>query len=277
MNRKTPKIVFGGIVLLVASSVPAQLQIVPPEIVQTVFSGKQRQIQLVLRNPSDAAVEASVKAKLLQLTSSTAAPVAEVPWKKIRVLGNQVIQESASIDFPDVRAGTRFVLRWTDEQSRQIGTTEMLVYPPDLLKELKTFLGDTPAGVFDPQNELKPLLKAVAIESEDVERSEIEHYEGKLLIVGPFAAREQLPPRLGVRLKSMRAKGVAVVWIQPPQRSTPPTDPSYFVAASESGPGIVVAQARAIADLKNSPAAQLTLLKMVARAMDAKAPEIPTE
>ena len=56
----------------------------------------------------------------------------------------------------------------------------MTVYPNDLLETLNTFAGEQPLGVFDPDGQLKPLLKQAAINVADFE---IEPTDSKLAIV----------------------------------------------------------------------------------------------
>jgi len=264
-----------AIALLLALTASAELQMVQQEGSQHLFSGKQRSVSVMFRNASKVPEETSVRAKLFQLTSATTAPVIELPAKPLRVLEGQTISETVTIDLPMVRTPTRFLLRWSDTGTRSLGQTDIIVYPADLLKELKSVLGDGRVGLLDPQNQLKPLLKSLEVDAEDLEDKELEEYEGKLIIAGPFASATQVPARFGERLRKLRERGVATVWIQPRQRGLPTTDPSYFIAEDAKQPAVIIAAAETIADIGNNPEAQIRLLKMVSLAINPKPFEVP--
>jgi hypothetical protein len=125
-----------------------------------VFAGQARPITVVWRNISDKTVDTEIRARLYQTTSATAIPLSEKLWKKIEILPGQTVLESAQVDFPEVRAGTVFLIQWLEDTNRVIGKTEVLVYPTNLLKELKPLLGEDIPAVLDPNDELKPLLEA---------------------------------------------------------------------------------------------------------------------
>ena len=233
LSRITPLLMYrfvsrngiAPIVLLLTFTASAELQVVQREGSQSLFSGKQQSVNVIFRNASKVTVETSVRAKLFQLTSATAAPVMELPAKPLKVLEGQTISETVAVDLPMVRAPTRFLLRWSDAGVRSLGQTEIVAYPPGVLKELKGLVGEGRVGLVDPQNQLKALLKSVEIEAESLEAEELEGYEGKLIIAGPFASPTQVPARFGERLRNLRQRGTATVWIQPPQRGLPTTDP----------------------------------------------------
>ena len=276
MYRFVSRNSIAAIALFLAFTAGAELQIVEREESQALFSGKAQDVNVVFRNASKATVETSVRAKLFQLTSATATPVMELPSKPLKVLKGQTILETVTIDLPIVRAPTRFVLRWMDDGSRNLGRTEIMAYPPGLLKELKGLSGEGRVGVVDPQNKLKPLLKSVEVEAEDLETKELEEYEGKLIIAGPFESGTQVPARLGERLRNLRRRGIGSVWIQPRQRGRPAADPSYFIVdGTANKPAIVVASAETVADIENNPEAQIRLLRMASLATNPKPFETP--
>jgi len=265
-----------AILLFLVFTASAEIQVVQREGSQSLFSGKQQSVNVMFRNASKATVETSVSARVFQLTSATAAPVMELPAKPIKVLEGQTILETITVDLPMVRAPTRFLLRWSDAGARSLGQTEIVAYPPNMLKELKRLLGEAKVGLVDPQNQLKPLVKTLEIEAEDLEATELEDYEGKLIIAGPFTSAAQMPVRLGERLRKLRERGVASVWIQPPQRGLPTTDPSYFIAdGGTKQPAVVIAAVETVADIANDPEAQVRLLRMVSLAINPKPFEIP--
>src|ERR1039458_8627212 len=146
----------------------AQLQLLPDREPQRVFAGDARKITVTWRNAGDKNASADVRTRLYQASSATAVPLSEKNWKKIEILPGQTVLESASMDFPAVNAETRFLIQWLAGTNRVIGKTEVLVYPTNLLSELKPLLGDANFGVLDPNNELKPLLKTAKVDFIDL-------------------------------------------------------------------------------------------------------------
>jgi hypothetical protein len=96
-------------------------------------------------------------------------PVGEIAWKRLRVLAHQTVLESAKLDFPEVRTGTRFLAQWLDESGHKVGQVILMVYPQHILKGLKPLADEQPVGLFDPLNQLKPLLKTGGVDFEDLE------------------------------------------------------------------------------------------------------------
>jgi hypothetical protein len=245
---------------LPASVARAQLQTLPDKEPQRVFAGEGRRISVLFHNASNAPVHADLRTRFFQASSATAILLDEAPWKKLEVLPGQTVLESATITFPAVKAETRFVVHWLEGASNVVGTTEVLVYPPDLLKDLKPLAGEGPLGVFDPLNQLKPLLKAVTAEFQDLEDTGLEDYRGKLAIIGPFQSKAQVPAGLGDKIKQMAGRGVAVVWIQPPPKKRQELKPSYYTVPEGKG-AVVVVSSRLTADLADDPQAQLDLIE----------------
>lgn len=227
-----------------------------------MFAGNQRQIEVTCRNAGKEPARAQVHTRLYQATSATAVSLGESPWKELTILPGQTVLESATLDFPTVKAETQFLVKWVEGTNKVIGTTEVLVYPTNLLSELKTIAGEEPLGVFDPNNQLKPLLKSAAVEFSDLEETGVEVYRGKLVIAGPFQNTKQVPETLAAQLKFLAEKGIAVVWLQPPPDKKSALTPSYYVVAEATVPQGIRVQAlggRAQA-LSENPQAQLNLI-----------------
>ena len=258
------------LVLLLATLAPstahAQLQTLPDKEPQRVFAGERRRITVVFHNPQGSAVDADLHTRLYQASSATALLLGDAPWKKLEVLPGQTVLESATMTFPAIKAETRFLVKWLEGTSRVAGTTEVLVYPQDLLKSLKPLAGEEPLGVLDPQNQLKPLLKAVAVEFQDLEDTAMEDYQGKLAIIGPFQSRAQMPEEAGDRIKKMAGRGVAVVWIQPPPEKRQELKPSFYTVPENTN-AVVVVQPDLVSGLPDHPQAQLDLIYFCKRAL----------
>jgi hypothetical protein len=260
--------------MLVPSLAHAQLQTLPDKEPQRVFAGEGRRISVVFHNPQGSAVDADLHTRLYQASSATAILLGDAPWKKLQVLPGQTVLESATMTFPAVKAETRFLVKWLESTNRVVGTTEVLVYPPDLLKGLKPLAGEEPLGVLDPQNQLKPLLKASTAEFQDLEDTGLEGYQGKLAIIGPFQSREQMREGLPGRIKALAGKGVAVVWIQPPSEKREGLKPSFYTVPEGKG-AVVIVQANMVGNLPENPQAQLNLIQFARLALHPEPLQLP--
>jgi hypothetical protein len=253
----------------------AQVQVLAGNEPQTVFGGREAIVAVRLRNPTNNPVEAELHTRVYQASSATTMAIGEAPWKKLTVLPGQTVLESATVAFPAVIAETRFLLQWLDGTNKVIGVTEVLGYPPDLLKELKPLVGEDPLGVLDPLNQLKPLLKAADVEYQDLEDSGLENYHGKLAIIGPFRGRAQMPEDLPKRIKALAQKGVAVVWIQQPsEEKRKELKPSFYLVPEIKG-AVVVVRADQVTNLAENPIPQLNLIQFACLATHPEPPRLP--
>jgi hypothetical protein len=262
-----------GIACCGAGMARAQLQLLPDREPQRVFAGEALKITAAWRNAGDHAVTAELRIRLYQASSGTAAPLSEKPWKTITLLPGQTVLESALIDFPAVTAETRFLIQWLEATNRVAGRTEALVYPANLLGELRPLLGDAHWGILDPNNELRPLFKQSRLEFVDLGEAALEDFQGRLAIFGPFSAETQIREGLARTIREMARKGVAVVWIQPP----PPRDeikPSFYLVP-EGKSAVVVVQADLISNLAERPQSQLNLIQVCRLALDPEPFSLP--
>ena len=74
-----------------------------------------------------------------------------------------------------MKAETKFLVQWLENSNSVIGKTEVLVYPTNLLDELKLLVdeGEKNLGVLDPKKQLKPALKSSAVKFVDLEETEL--------------------------------------------------------------------------------------------------------
>lgn len=229
---------------------------------QSVFAGEARRIQVIFRNPTDRMIEIDVRLRLLQCSSATAVPLGSArSWEKLHVLAEQTIIESVSLTFPLVKTATRFLVEWLDDHGQALGQTEVIAYPPDLLRELKPLAGGEPLGLFDPQNQIKPLLARLGVDYTDLETVGLEQFSGRLAIIGPFAGPQQRRADLVERTKTAARAGLAVVWIEP--ATTAWSNGPMPVELARLGRGaIAVANAEQISDAAGNPLAQLNLIRL---------------
>ena len=267
----------GLVAVVIAEAALAQLQLLPDSQPQAVFGGGGRALELRWRNAGKETMNSDVSARLFQASSATVVRVSDSPWKKLQVLPGQTVVESATLHFPAVRAETRFLIQWIEGVSNIVGRLEVLVYPTNLLQELKALAGEheNALGIYDPQNQLKPLLKTMSVEFADLEDVGLESFHGKLAIVGPFAAKKQMREGLPAQIELLAKKGASVVWLQPPPEKRDKLSPSFYtVSAGEAA--VVVAQAELVANLAEHPRSQLNLIHFARLALRPEPPRLPS-
>lgn len=185
--------------------------------------------------PRRQAAEANVCARVCQTTSANAAPLPERPWKPLTVLPGQTVLETAALDFPAVRVETSFLVQWLDGANAVLGKTEVRVFPTNLLARLQTLAGDSPLGVFDPADQLKPLLRPLAAEFQDLAEDGTDKFTGKLAVFGPFAPKSQMRASLTSDIRALAKRGAAVVWLQPPPAPRDSLRPSFHTVRVGGG------------------------------------------
>ena len=248
----------------------AQLRVLPGSETQSVFAGNARTIAVVFQNPSLHIVEAPLRTQIYQASSATTVSIGTpADWKELRILPGQTVLESAALDFPRVKAGTKFLIQWIDGGNRVIGATDVLVYPTNLLTELRLVASGEALGVFDPTDELKPLLKRANVDFVDLADRSTNDFLGALAIVGPFSAKTQTP-RLSVNwIKALAGKGAGVVRIQPIPAAPGGLAPSFY-PVTNGAHAVIIVQPELLRDLPDNPQAQLNLIYLSRLAVQPK-------
>ena len=252
----------------------AQLQLLADKEIQAVFAGDARDVSVMFHNPAQTNCELDFRVRISQASSSTAVPISENAWKRLLVPANETVLESARLDFPDVRAETKFIVQWTVNSNQVIGPTEVLVYPTNLLRELKSLLGEETFGVLDPNNELKSLLKSDGVEFLDLGEMALEDCTGKLAIIGPFHSKDQIREGLAQAVQRTARKGMAVVWLQPPSGAKADIKPSFYTVPEGRG-AVVIVQPELVANLSDNPKSQLNLVYFCKLALNPAPQQLP--
>ena len=252
----------------------AQLQVLPGQPEHCLFGGGARQIAVVWRNDGDSALAAELRVRLYQTSFATAAPLAEEPWKRLEVLSGQTVLESVAVDLPAVSGETHFLIQWLANTNRVLGQTEVLVYPTNLLDELKSMLGGQPLGILDPNRSLMPSLKHNGVQVVDLGEMSLEDFSGKLAILGPFQSKAQVREGLAQTIQRIVKKGRAVVWIQSPSDPTDQLQPSFYLVPEGKG-AVVVVQPELVADFTDNPQSQLNLIYFCKLALSPKVLPLP--
>lgn len=278
---KLQRIVMLSVVLAgLAGAARAALQLVPGDRPVCVFGGVPGSISVTFSNSSDQDFGAEMRSRIYQTSSATAMPVSDTAWKTLRVLPQQTVLESARLDFPAVKAETKFVVQWLENTNRVIGTTEVWVYPTKLLAELKTLLGEAALGVLDPNNELRPLLRQNGVAFVDLGEMALEDFTGKLAVIGPFQSKAQMREGLRRAIQTLAKHQVAVVWLQPPQPPAPfrsesrKLQPSFYSVMEDTN-AVVVAQAGLVSGLAKNPQAQVNLIYLCKQALHPQPAALP--
>jgi hypothetical protein len=227
----------------------AQLEFVADESPPIVFAGKAQQLRVAIRNSTDKEVTTDATYRLFQLSATVAVPVGDAqPWKKLHVLSKQTILEDLPVTLPAVRSATRFRV-----ECAGIGRLTVTALPEDALKRLA---GDDLLGVFDPNDKLKPALKAAKVEFVDFE---IEPRDVKLVVV----LADKLPESILTRVK----KGMAAVWF----KST--RVPTAYAVRLDAGTVVVAALPAAF----DSAASQANLIRYTELALTPDALQLPSD
>lgn len=267
---------FVTLVTVVSSTSVAlgQLAIVTNAEPQRVFFARAKDIAVVVHNAGSSKFEGKIIMRMLQTSSATAVEIDETAWKNLQMLPGQTIVESAQLDFPAVKAETQFLVKWVADSNHVIGTTEVWVYPTNLLAELKSLMSGEMLGALDPQNQLKPVLKQNGVEFLDLGEMTLEDFSGKLAIIGPFQSKDQMRAGLAQAIRQIARKGVAVVWIQPPTDPKAEIKPSSYIVPEGKG-AVVVVQPELLASFSENPQSQLNLIHFCKLALHPVPPSLP--
>lgn len=254
---------FAIAALIASLPLPAscQLELLPNSDIPAVFAGTARPIPVVWRNPGATPTSVEIRTRQFQATSATAVQVQESVWKNLEVLPGQTVLESARLDFPSVKAETKFVVQWLAGTNRVLGSTEVLVYPTNLLADLKRIVEPGTLGVLDPAGRIKPRLKQNGVEFSDLGERSLEGFAGRLAILGPFESKAQLPEDIAARCKTVAQNGASVVWIGTPALRRDQLKPSFYAVPVGTNT-VVVAQASLLPNLSDNPQSQQKLLQL---------------
>jgi hypothetical protein len=279
---------FGTLAFMMASccaltAANAQLEILSNTRPQTVFSGANRNISIAFHNAGGNRFDSQIRARIFQTTSVSAVSLGESPWKKLQVLPSQTVLESAQLNFPAVKAETRFVIQWLDTANYVIGATSVLTYPTNLFHTLEPFLCRTNFGVLDPGDQLKPLLKAQGISFTDLGEMNLTDFSGRLVILGPFQFATQMPPGFANQVRTIARRDVAVVWLLPPEPAAPPLQPGWerkkippsYYCVQKGQTSVVVVQPDLVSSLPDNPKSQIALIYLCNLALNPQPATLP--
>jgi hypothetical protein len=239
----------------------AQLEVVLSQQALAVFSGDVQSVPVILRNAGEKTVNASLSIRLFQWSATTRMPIGAVQeWKQLTVLSGQTVLEQAAVQFPEVRAATRFEVRWLGE-GQPLGQTMVAVYPTNILKQLGDLAGDRPVGVFDPHEQLTPLWRALKLEFDDLtEGQRLETWRGRIALIGPFDPKQTIPAGYSKHAAALAERGIGVVLLA--TNSAPELRATVLVVNSPRRGRLVMASPETVAGIATNAASQLALLRL---------------
>jgi hypothetical protein len=253
----------------------AQIELIRAKQPTCTFGDGERNIETIWRNPTGDLANFSLRARLYQASSATAAPFSQSSARKFEIPPRETILDSTLIQLPPVTAKTKFVIQWVNETDKMLGTTEVFAYPVVLLSDLKPLAAGGPVGVYDPEQQLKPLLRNASLQISDLEEAGLDHFQGKLAILGPFKSKSQMRDGFKENVQALARRGKAVVWLQPPSPSCDSRSPSYFMIPAATGT-IIIAQSDLIEGLRESPRSQLNLIQLATLAVRPEQQHLPS-
>jgi hypothetical protein len=261
------KFIFFSLFAFLTLSAQAEFECLPEPVPQTIFAGMPQKIKATFRNTGEKPVEIDLRTRLFQVSSATMMPLGNPQsWKKLQVLPGQTVIETASFEVPVIKTQTRFQIHWLDEKGSKMGRTDLMAYPEDMLKQLKTLAGEKPLGIMDPSNQLKPILEKLKIEFAELNQEKFDSFDGKLMIA-VFTSKDQLPSAEDMKKLLARVKqGVSTVWVAP--ESSLAKTSHHLVHSFQLGTAsFVVAHPNTISNLSTSAASQLNLLDFAEKAL----------
>jgi hypothetical protein len=254
-------------VVMIVGSVRADVALLPAAEPPSVFGGEVSEFRILFRNSTDHIVETVLQTRLFQLSSATAMPIgAAEPWRRLTILPRQTIVEKLTLKLPAVRAETRFEVCWINVADTVVGRMQVIAYPTNLLGELTIIPAGKSLGVFDPDARLKPLLKRVAVEFNDLEKTGFETFEGRLAIV-VMSDAPQMTPEIKGRIADLHENGVGIVWIAPSSHTSMLPRSSIAFVNSRNRARLVMASPQTVQDLEHNPLSQLSLLLLAQTAV----------
>ena len=142
----------------------APLQLRAPTEPLIVFAGQTSAASLYIHNSDTNARSAAVRLRLFQLSSATKLPFGSFPARELQIPAGLTTLLENAVEFPHVRAATRFQLEWGSPQgnsARQFATA----VPTNLLEELETLSAPQPLGLYDPQDRFAPVLAGLKVKT----------------------------------------------------------------------------------------------------------------
>lgn len=232
------------------------------EQTQVVFANRPATIHQNIRNDADLPASQDVRLHLLQLSSSTAAPVPGWEVKKqLEIPARQTIRASVELSLPKVVSPTRFRLVWNGDAGAVLGSTDVVGCPEDAFVTMRYVASRQPIGLMGNSARLGAVLQAQGCLVKTLSSPEdLKSFRGQLVFMVQTRAENEPMQEFG-RLAAQYAKegGGRVVWLI--ESGNLPLSPEPAVCVFTHGQGtVVVAGGVALQELDKKPLDQLRLV-----------------
>jgi len=253
-----------------AMSVASQAQIECPSVTLPllVFGGAARPVEWRACNAGTEERTVNLHFRLWQASSSTGMPVGELRnAKSVRILSGQTVIETVPVEFPAVQKATDFVVRWTEAGGKALSATRVLLLPADFLKQFSALTAGEPVVVFDPEQELGPLLERQGVAHVDLSDAPQAEAAHRLAVVGPFSYSSKETRSRPLELETLAKHYRAVVWVEAPSsRGSGPGSALRVIV--RNGRTVVVVPSAHVSNLSESAAAQWQLVQAATFALE---------
>jgi hypothetical protein len=104
-----------------------------------IFAGENKTVDLYLKNSANVARKIKVETRIFEVAKATTVALGErKKWKEISLEAGQTRVEKFPLALSQIRATTMFVLKFYEEGNVvEIGSAPLLIYPEDMLSEIK--------------------------------------------------------------------------------------------------------------------------------------------
>lgn len=269
--KQLPHAILAAGFLVVGTDCQAQadIELVSNPASQAVFGGSPASLLLTLRNIATNTISGTLRAKVFQVSSATAAAFQELAASRIRLLPGQTIIETVSAEFPTVLTETSFLLQWWIGTNTMIGTSQVSVYPTNLLAALEKLVPAGQLGLFDSEELQGQFIRPTEIGARELAVANLETFPGHLLIV----LGHNGSPDFSNAIKALAKRGVAVLWISQSRRRGNLV-PSFYVKNDLPG-AIVVVQPEMVENLARSPRSQWNFIQLARMALHPEPFDLP--
>lgn len=237
----------------------------PSAQAQVVFVDRPAVIRQDIRNDGDKPVMESVQLKLMQLSSSLAAPIPGWGQKKsLEVPAKQTIRAAVDLSLPKVTSPTRFRVTWNNEAGQLLGSTEVVGCPVDIFQSLRLLSEQQPIGLLGETEALAAALRQQGCVVQVVnEPQELKDFKSKLVIAA-FTGKDKAKLEEFGRLAAQYAKewGGKIVWLQQPDNLPLAPEPAVCVFSHGQGTMVVVTGLN-VSEVAKNPLTQARLVWLV--------------
>src|SRR5687768_346674 len=264
MNLKLAIFILGFAAADVATVV-GEAALVPPKAIPSFFPGQNR-LLLTWTNKSAVEITTEADGTIFAASSTLAVPLPIHLKEKLRLLPKQAALMPVTIDLPEVRGKTLFVIRWQDSAKKPIGNLDLNVYPRDILQQLGSSV-----GVISENESFKNAFTSANLKFEEIQPDQLHEFRRHLLIINGFSAAANA---FKAEIEAAARRGIVIVWITPDTKQDSAVQPNFFMTPFGSG-AIVFVQEQFVQNFAENAASQLRVVEICRAATSPGRPGLP--